>query len=351
MITITKASLKGLIQEAIERINNGVSKTLTARNSSEKPPQDTRHLTDTRTRVSTLLEYSLSYELNNILLEKKLEHTISNVLWNVFPDLVIRDSRFNNKYGLEIKALHSAAEEKSANLHTPLSLIRKEKDFIVILVWGWIREQTENTDITYPHIHDVGIFDAWLIAKMRDTTWLINSGDRVKGIDISTPIISSPNGGYKAEEGNLGKLMRIHLSSASSPALPYFPEMNSEAVEYDNFKKSIIYLGLLETSKDINNEINGVWNKILRVAEAPTSATVFASSSLEKFKLHFIAGTKRANADWNDIVPSINTSDVIIQLGNKLDWKIFKYDEGWKEVLNGKKPDIELDNISCAIVS
>lgn len=351
MTTINKDSLRGLIKEAIEKINNGISKTLTARNSSEKPPQDTRHLTDTRTRVSTLLEYSLSYELNNILIEKNLGHTISNVLWNVFPDLVIRDSQFNNQFGLEIKALHSAAEEKSANLHTPLSLIRKEKDFIVILVWGWIRERDENTDITYPHIHNVGIFDAWLIAKMRDTTWLINNGDRVKGIDISTPIISSPDGGYKAEEGNLGKLMRIHLSNASSSELPHFSQMNSEAVEYDNFKRSIIHLGLLETSKDINNEIDGDLEIIEGTTEAPTQATVYASASLDDFKLHFVAGTKRVNTDWNDVVPGINTSDVIIHLGNKLDWKIFKYNGSWKEVLNGKKPDIELGKICNAIIS
>ena len=213
-----KEFLQSLIEEAVSRINTGISKTLTARKSSEIPPQDTRHLTDTRTRVSTLLEYSLSYELNHLLIEKKLQHSISNVLWNVFPDLILRDNCFNNVIGLEVKALHTAAEEKSANLHTPLPLIRKNLDFIVILAWGWTRSEEEGRDITYPHIHDVGLFDAWLIAKMRDITWLINSGERIKGIDISTPIISSDEGGVKAEEGNLGKLMRINLSDQTPEA-------------------------------------------------------------------------------------------------------------------------------------
>jgi hypothetical protein len=54
--------IKKLLIEAVERVNKGISKTLTARLSTENPPMDTRHLTDTRTRVSTLLEYSLAYE-------------------------------------------------------------------------------------------------------------------------------------------------------------------------------------------------------------------------------------------------------------------------------------------------
>jgi hypothetical protein len=244
MVGMTKDILMPLILDAVNRINNGISKTLTARKTSELPPQDTRHLTDTRTRVSALLEYSLSYELNHLLVEKGQKYSISNVLWNVFPDLVVRDNNFDDVAGLEVKALHSAAEEKSANLHTPLPLIRKNRDFIVILVWGWTRQQNENTDIIYPHIHDVGIFDAWLIAKMRDSTWLINDGSRVKGIDISTPIIDSDDGGYKAEEGNLGKLMRISMSDQTSYDMPSYDDMSREAIEYEKFKKRILLLDL-----------------------------------------------------------------------------------------------------------
>lgn len=214
-----------------------------------------------------------------------------------------------------------------------------------------VREVNGNIDITYPHIHNFGIFDAWLIAKMRDITWLINSGERIKGIDISTPIISSPDGGYKAEEGNLGKLMRIHFSEASSPDLPYFSEVYSEAKEYEMFKKSIIYLGLIETAKDINNEIDGALEINSDVIEVPQRATVYAYSSLENFRVYFVAGIKTATTEWNDAVTGITISDVIIHLGSKLDWKIFKYDGGWQEVMSGKKPDIELKNICASIIS
>lgn len=350
MPEITKDVLLPLILEAIERINNGVSKTLTARRSSEIPPQDTRHLTDTRTRVSTLLEYSLSYELNHILVEKRIQHTISNVLWNVFPDLVVRDSSFEDVAGLEVKALHSAAEEKSANLHTPLPLIRKGRDFIVILVWGWTREQDQYKDITYPHIHDVGIFDAWLIAKMRDSTWLINNKDRIKGIDISTPIINSDDGGYKAEEGNLGKLMRISMSENTSNDMPSYDAMREEANEYEAFKSKILLLGLKETMKDISWVLGGAEFLEDKITQLPITAEEIGCCNLPDKKVFFVSGRKIANSVWDGILTTLEENNVIVHLGNKLDWKVIKHLESWTVTSSGKKPDIELEKIRLSIL-
>jgi len=350
MPDMNKEDLQKLILEAISRINNGISKTLTARKSSEIPPQDTRHLTDTRTRVSTLLEYSLSYELNHLLVERGTHHSVSNVLWNVFPDLVLRDSAFDNVMGLEVKALHTAAEEKSANLSTPLSLIRKGKDFIVILAWGWCRSQEGVIDITYPHIHDVGMFDAWLIAKMRDSTWLINSNGRVKGIDISTPVINSDMHSVKAEEGNLGKLMRIHMSDETSEHMPSFEEMLQEAEAYTEFKNRILMLGLNETIKDISEKAQCVLSIPEDIQSPPEIATVIGSADRLLGKIHYVTGTKRSNVSWETVIESLDDNDVIIQLGNKLDWKVIKKTEDWFIVSFGKKPDIELEKIHQAIL-
>ncbi len=351
MPEISKEFLRELIKEVISRINGGATKKLTARKSNEVPPRDTRHLTDTRTRVSTLLEYSLSYELNQLLIEKGLAYSISNVLWNVFPDLIVRDSNFNNIAGLEVKALHAAAEEKSANLHTPLPLFRKNKDFIVILVWGWSRLHEGDIDITYPHIHDVGIFDAWLIAKMRDSTWLMNSNNRVKGIDISTPIMSSTQNTFKAEEGNLGKLMRINMSNQTSPDMPYFEDMRMEADSYTSFKNKILLLGLNETIKDIAEKVEGVLSFPDNISKLPEVATVIGFADIPGSKrIHFIAGSKRGNRPWNEIISPSKNEDVIIQLSNKLDWKVIKNSGPWPVIASGKKPDIELEKICRAVL-
>ena len=66
-----------LVGMAVERINQGISRQLTARRSIETPPRDSRHLTDTRTRVSTLLEYSLGYEMNGVLADESPGYSVS----------------------------------------------------------------------------------------------------------------------------------------------------------------------------------------------------------------------------------------------------------------------------------
>ncbi|MEQ1853392.1 MAG: hypothetical protein ABMA01_17580, partial [Chthoniobacteraceae bacterium] len=161
-----------LIGKAVERINNGVSKTLTARLQSEAPPLDPRHLTDTRTRVSTLLEYALGYELNHLLIDEDEGRSASAVLRNVFPDFIIRDAQRVPFIGLEVKALHTAAEEKSANLSTPLHVIKRGSDFVIIIIWAWRREIVGGASITYAHIHAAELFDAYLLAQTRDYSWL-----------------------------------------------------------------------------------------------------------------------------------------------------------------------------------
>lgn len=339
-----KVFLTSIITKAVDRINNGISKTLTARRTDEIPPQDPRHLTDTRTRVSTLLEYSLSYEMNYILQENGGNESISNVLWNVFPDLVVRNQQRENIMGLEVKALHTAAEEKSANLSTPLPLIRKGKDFIIIIIWGWVQESINNTSITYPHIHEVGIFDAWLIAKIRDITWLINTGDRVEGIDISTPILNQDETTFKAEEGNLGKLLRIHMSDKTSPNTPYFTEMSSEAKEYTYFTSKALYLGACETAKDICYSLDGEIELINGIDQYPEVITCIAIIQVGDNRVTVAAGPKRGKK-WTQEFEIITPSDRLLHLGSKLQWEIYSGKDGWVQASSGKKPDIELERI------
>ena len=339
-----KQFLTPIINQAIGKINNGISKTLTARRSDEIPPASPRHLTDTRTRVSTLLEYSLSYELNHILMDKGGDETISNVLWNVFPDLIVRNKQRENIMGLEIKALHTAAEEKSANLSTPLPLIRKGKDFVVILIWGWVEEELNAVSITYPHIHAVGIFDAWLLAKIRDMTWLINTGNRIEGIDISTPILDGDTDMFKAEEGNLGKLMRIHMSEHTSKNTPYYAEMLSEANDYANFTSETLYLGVCETSKDISNALNGTLTFYNKMTQFPENVSEFASIHIGSQKITIVAGPKRGDI-WMKQFPTVSSLDRLFYLDAKLQWTIYSGGKEWKLVSSGKKPDIELKKI------
>ncbi|GGX13188.1 hypothetical protein GCM10011282_19150 [Undibacterium macrobrachii] len=338
-----------LLESAVERVNAGVSKTLTARKTSERPPRDPRHLTDTRTRVSTLLEYSVAYEMNNILNEDAAGYSVAAVLWNVFPDLIIRNRQRDNELGLEVKALHTAAEEKSANLATPLQLIRYRKDFIVIINWGWQVGVHEGTSITYPHIHLVGVFDAWLLAKIRDYGWLLNQGGRTKGIDVATPIINGSGAGYKAEEGNMGKLMRIQLPSEMPQSVPHYMEMKEEDELYTKFKQQVLVLGLRETFLDICL-LEGCDQVEADVGtEYPLECKILGDVELPSGVNFLLLAGPRPD-QWLRTTPSgmFRPKAALLWLGVKLDWKLFANRGGhWTVIDQGKKPDSEYDRIQA----
>ncbi|EMN7321891.1 hypothetical protein WB896_004265 [Vibrio vulnificus] len=345
---ITKEQISEILSVAINNINQGISKKITIRKSDETPPQDTRHLTDTRARVSTLLEYSLTYEVNRIFNERESQNSLSTVLWNVFPDLIVRNGNMENIAGLEVKALDLAAEEKSANLHTPISYIRKGKDFLVILSWGWVREVTDNYDIYYPHVYDVGIFDAWLIAKIRDTTWLINRKSKgklyCKGFDINTPIINGCTKlePFKAEEGNLGKVMRIKLSEKADLNLSYYEEMIKESADYYRFSNLVLGRGIVETAREIADYL-GIEVECEEVSiEFTGDAKIIAKGKRDSNRIIFVSGKNKLK----QLQKNCRESDVVISFNYELNWEISKFDGNWKSIAKGEKPSIELGKIA-----
>lgn len=345
-----------LIGRAVAQINQGVSKTLTARLASETPPLDSRHLTDTRTRVSTLLEYALAYELNNLLIAEGEGRSASAVLWNVFPDLIVRNAQRAPFLGLEIKALHTAAEEKSANLSTPLHVINRGNDFVVIIIWAWRRETIEGVSITYPHIHAAELFDAYLLAQTRDYSWLFNQGNRIKGIDISTPLITpeeQPKGSrFKAEEGNMGKLMRIGLEARLPATTPNLAELQAEAVRYERFKTRTLALGLTETFREICDLQRATGIRCEPPEDYPDAMAELGRAELPgRGPIFLFAGGGIAHFARTPPNPAeFPNGAAAVWLSSKLKWAILKVVEGaWVVVTTGDKPDTAYDKIQGAI--
>ena len=346
--------VQSLLNKAVDRVNGGVSKTLTARRSSETPPLDPRHLTDTRTRVSTLLEYSLAYEMNHLLAEEGKGFSVSSILWNVFPDLVVRDASRNPIIGLEVKALHTAAEEKSANLSTPLHVIKKGEDFVVILIWAWVRVNLGGVSVTYAHIHVAEVFDAYLLAQTRDYSWLFYQGGRIKGIDISTPIISSESrrNHFKAEEGNMGKLMRIELAPRLPASIPNLVELRREAEKYQRFKDRALGLGLTETFREICDLQKASQLECQPPLNYPTELTELGRARLPSGSAFYLyAGGSvshllRVTPDQAH-QPS---GTLALWLSSKLRWIIMKATgDSWQQIDNGNKPDTAYEKIKQAM--
>ncbi len=335
-----------LLERAVASVNGGVSRTLTARRSKEVPPAHSRHLTDTRTRVSQLLEYAIAYEMNRAVQDEYRGCSLSAVLWNKFPDLVIRDEQGVRAIGLEVKALHTAAEEKSANFSTPLQVIRQNEDFIVVLNWGWHRVQMNGTDMVYPHIHRGLVFDAWLLAKIRDYTWLYNHDGRRKAFDLCSPLICGGNdSAFKAEEGNLGKLMRIELSGSIPASVPGYSEMKEESTRYEEFKAETIALSLQEAFKDVCYASTGAEPMFSHFKSYPASLQWLGASDLpsgQKFLL--LAGKGQLQS-----LPGLGAladGTKAIWLSSKLNWKLYETRSGtWRNLGEGQKPESELERI------
>jgi hypothetical protein len=305
-----------------------------------------------------LLEYALAYELNNQLLAEGDGRSVSAVLWNVFPDLFIRDVKRNPIIGLEVKAIHTAAEEKSANLSTPLHVIKKDSDFVVILIWAWRRENVNGVAVTYPHIHEVGVFDAYLLAQTRDYSWLFNQGNRIKGIDLSTPLITSeerPKGNrFKAEEGNMGKLMRITLEAGLPASTPSLADMKTETEKYELFKARTLGLGLTDTFREIC-DLQGAGQLVCHpVASYPDDLTELGRAELSGGKAFcFFAGGSSVHLART--APKIGRhpdGTTALWLSSKLKWVILKVAGGkWKQCATGDKPDTAYEEIQSAIGS
>ena len=314
-----------LVKEAVNRINKGVSRTLTARRLDENPPLHTRHLTDTRTRVSKLLEYALAYEMNRVLAANEDNYTVSAVLWNVFPDLVIRDKQLKNVAGLEVKALHTAAEEKSANLSTSLSVIRKKKDFLVVLVWGWLVENNGEVEMYYPHVHSIDVLDAWCLARIRDLEWLRKEGDkqsrRPKGIDLGSPVICQQEDMYKSEEGNMGKLMRIGLTGNLPTSIPYSEEIEKEAEKYEQFKQRVIGFGLANTFNDVCNYLGIKFESMNETTRYPPKYQILGKAVIGNEKRIYFGAGSGPNIGAHTEKDCDPGKDSVFWLGQKLDWK------------------------------
>jgi hypothetical protein len=292
--------------------------------------------------------------MNHLLAEEGKGFSVSSVLWNVFPDLVVRDARRSPTIGLEVKALHTAAEEKSANLSTPLHVIKKEDDFVVILIWAWLRVNLGEVSVTYAHIHAAQVFNAYLLAQTRDYSWLFNQGGRIKGIDISTPIISSETRlhCFKAEEGNMGKLMRIELEPGLPASTPNIAELRYEAEKYQRFKDQALGLGLTETFREICDLQKASQLNCQPPPKYPTALVELGRARLPSGSVFCLyAGGSvshlfRVRPDQAGLQPGT----LALWLSSKLKWVIVKATEGsWEQIATGHKPDTAYEKIKQAM--
>lgn len=201
------------LPELLNRINSEDSRRRLSIYGGEQIPTNERNLTDTRNRVGLILEYELARVSNELL----LENGISDLFWsytvaNRFPDLEVHNLNGETKMKIEVKALQSCAEEKSANFSTLLKNINPNSDYLVVFLWEWDTNRTGRTNWDRAvKVLKIYVFHAYSIAKLRDCYWLNTppaSCALYQGFDLRDPV-NCNGSSFNREEGNVGKILRL----------------------------------------------------------------------------------------------------------------------------------------------
>lgn len=216
----------------------------------ERIPENERNLTDTRNRVSLIIEYEVA-RISNKILNDESENDLfwCYVVANRFPDLEVRSPSGERHLRVEVKCLQSIAEENAANFDTLRKDINPKTDFVVVFLWEW-KYDGEAGPVKWdraPFLLRGYVFHAASLALLRDHYWLNrpprNLGDGHQGFDLRYAV-NCVGGVYSEEEGNYGKLLRLWKEG-----FPYRPPMTPilEHTErqYLAFKSAVVMEGFL----------------------------------------------------------------------------------------------------------
>ena len=242
-----------LIPRAVSIMNNDSLPKAVALFPDDVLPTNQRNLTDVRTRIGILLEYEFAKAVTASLPSEVIGQgvALTYVIANQFPDLAFRaiDGRIGIRF--EMKAIEIIAEEKSANFATLIKDIRKDTDFVLVLLWEW--RQHESGRKKFPHIYSYFVMDAYQLAQMRDCNWLNNPPGGLRsarqGIDLTFAVNARVNS-YNKEEGNFGKLMRI-FSPQHQALLPDSVNLRKTLETYYRFTGEAARMGLHHVGQEI----------------------------------------------------------------------------------------------------
>lgn len=215
-------------------INGESSSKRRALYEGEKIRNNEQNLSDTRTRMGLLLECEFARISNDLLADEGIGELFwSYVPANRYPDLVVRDDAGIAHLRVEMKALESCAEEKSANFETLIKDINPATDYLAVCLWEWEDSRGEEAfwDKT-PIVDNIYVFHAYSLARIRDSHWL-NSPQKSKypkGIDLRTAI-SCDEVGFSVEQHNMGKMLRLWKNNGTEEPPSSFTERERETLK------------------------------------------------------------------------------------------------------------------------
>lgn len=326
-----------LLPQAVNILNDDMLPLAVALFPDDILPTNQRNLTDVRTRIGILLEYEFAKAVTASLPTTIRDQGIAltYVIANQFPDLAFRSMDGQVGIRFEMKAIQTIAEEKSANFSTLIKDIRKDTDFVVVLLWEW--KDYKSSTKKFPYIHCFFVMNAYQLAMMRDCNWLNNPPAGLQsarqGFDLTYAVNAQANS-YNREEGNYGKLMRI-FDSKHEYHLPISVRRGQTLEKYYLFNQEAARLGLKHVGQEIAaagnvDQGNGSYTLI-----AETLPVCFLS---ERNDCRLIIMGFRRMPTKQQVIPVMkeHAAHLALLLNEKFQWKV--RDGTWRVVGSGRKP-------------
>jgi len=311
--------------------------------SDMRIPTNQRNLTDVRTRMGGLLEYDFAYVAQNYIESQGISDvSVNYVIANRYPDLEVRANSGAIGVRFEVKSIQTVAEEKSANFDTLIKDIRKGSDYVLAFIWEW---QETADGHKRPYILDHYLFDAYDLAQMRDTYWLGSPPSGMdkgrQGFDLTFAVTYS--NGYKKEENNLGKIMRIFPDPDKFSAHLPAEVRNSETLqEYQKFCDTVLRLGYDSVLDGVAFGLpGGSVARVGNIDDKPYLASIRSARS----DLCLVAGLAPGQSFSKALRTALEKQaqvlgvNHVLQLNSKFAWKLHKVSAGtWQVIEEAGKP-------------
>lgn len=193
--------LNALTVALIDRFNSEVSPTLLSRLPSEELPTAARNLSAFRSRVSSLIEYSLINLLAEFFTFDAPGLHVTHNVTNQFGDFFIRNSDWGAELRLDVKTLHDESAEASARFDLPMAEISDYDDYLLYVAWQWTTKLHDGVTLAIPVLLGAVFIPAVEVATERDLRQVLAGGS----IDAD----GTPRARSGKVDSNFGKVNRL----------------------------------------------------------------------------------------------------------------------------------------------
>jgi hypothetical protein len=201
----------GLMPKSVEQVNSLFSpRQLVKQDRNIEPlPTQKRQLSSYRTRIGTMLEYALSKQMDDLILQRfGQDLRMTFAVAHEYPDFFVRDAVLGKRIQIEMKAVDADSDEQSARFEVLSSLIHAEEDLVVLVGWTWRSSTLDNgTQCEHPEIFAYVVVPAIELAQERDQSVVLRGG-RVDNSGIFVPS-KKFKGELRPDPHNAGKILRL----------------------------------------------------------------------------------------------------------------------------------------------